>query len=191
MNKLQAIKEYARENKTPIMQDVGMAFLIDFIAERNYHQILELGTAIGYSAIQMALADDDNYVTTIERDLSLVAIAQRNIQDMKLDHRIRIVPKDAYDYEPDQQFDFIFIDAAKAQYQGLFEKYYPFLNPGGACFFDNMAFHGLVEHPEETQNKNTKQLVRKIKDFREFIRGNETIQSEYYEDVGDGILIVY
>ena len=191
MNKLQAIKEYGRENNIPIMLDAGMAFLIDFITVKNYHQILELGSAIGYSAIQMALADDENHVTTIERDATLFAIAKRNIQEIKLDHRIRIVHMDAYEYEPNQKFDFIFIDAAKAQYQGLFEKYYPLLNPGGACLFDNMAFHGLVDHPMETQNRNTKQLVRKIKDFREFIRGNEAIQSEYYEDIGDGILIVY
>jgi len=191
MSKIQDMMQYAVEHKVPIMQQEGMNFLVDFITENRYHHILEIGSAIGYSAIQMALADDENHVITLERNTELFQLAQKNIQEMKLDHRICVLNVDAYEYQIDQQFDFIFIDAAKSQYHGFFEKYYPYLKAGGACFFDNMEFHGLVRSPNATQNRNTKQLIRKIKEFREFIEENEELKSEYYEDVGDGILIVY
>ena len=191
MNKIDEMIQYAKTQQIPIMQEAGLNFLVDFITIKRYREILELGSAIGYSAIQMALADDANQITTLERNTELFHLAEANIKEMKLDHRIRVLNIDAYDYQPDRQFDFIFIDAAKAQYQGLFKKYYPCLKPGGACFFDNMEFHGFVRNPEGTQNKNTKQLVRKIGEFRMFIEQEKDFKSEYYEDIGDGILIVY
>lgn len=191
VNKLEAIKAYAKLHRIPIIQDEGLAFLLDFITVNDYHQILELGSAIGYSAIQMALVADDNQITTIEREEELFQVAKQNISDLKLDHRIRILHMDAYDFEPNMQYDFIFIDAAKAQYRRLFEKYYPSLRRGGACLFDNMEFHGLVAQPELSGNRNTRQLARKLKEFRNYIENNSCFKAEYYADVGDGILVVY
>lgn len=85
-------------------------------------------------------------------------------------------------------FDCIFIDAAKAQYQRFFEKYCMHLNENGIIVSDNMNFHGLVQHPELTQNRNTRQLVRKIHDYHTYLANLSDYETAFY-DYGDGVAV--
>ena len=85
-------------------------------------------------------------------------------------------------------FDCIFIDAAKAQYTRFFTKYAPLLAKNGIIISDNMEFHGLVEHPELTHNRNTKALVRKIARYREFLQALVDYQTDFYS-IGDGVAV--
>ena len=183
---IRVIEEYAKENNVPIMMKDGIEFLTNYIKENNVKTILEIGSAIGYSAIRMALVDKSIKITTIERDINRFNEAVKNIKEFNLENQIEIINADALEYTTDKQFDLIFIDAAKAQYIKFFEKYKINLKQDGTIISDNLDFHGLVKNPELTSNRNTKQLVRKINTYIEFLKENKEFKTEFIS-LGDGI----
>ncbi len=183
---IRRLEEYAKENNVPIMLKDGIEFLTNYIKENNVKRVLEIGSAIGYSAIRMALVDESIKVTTIERDTSRFNEAVKNIKEFNLENQIEIINADALEYTTDKQYDLIFIDAAKAQYIKFFEKYKINLKQDGTIISDNLDFHGLVKNPELTSNRNTKQLVRKINTYIEFLKENKEFKTEFIS-LGDGI----
>jgi len=183
---IRELEEYAKINNVPIMMKDGIEFLTQYIKENNVKTILEIGSAIGYSAIKMALVDKSIKVTTIERDTNRFNEAVKNIKEFNLENQIEIINADALEYEDDKQYDLIFIDAAKAQYIKFFEKYKTNLKQDGTIISDNLDFHGLVKNPELTTNRNTKQLVRKINTYIEFLKENKEFKTEFIS-LGDGI----
>lgn len=186
--RIKEIEEYAKDNNIPIMQKDGIEFLTNYIKENNIKRILEIGSAIGYSAIKMALVDDDINVTTIERDEERYSIALDNINKFNLNDRINIILGDALFTSIDGEYDLIFIDAAKSQYIKFFEKYELNLRKGGVIVTDNLSFHGLVEDDSKTTNRNTKQLVRKIRKYIDYLKNNNNYETTFY-DLGDGVAI--
>ena len=188
MGKILEIKEYARENHVPIMQDEGIDFLCNYIKENNIKRILEIGTAIGYSAIRFANISNDIMVTTIERDQDRYNEALKNISENNLTDRINVILGDALETTIDGEYDLIFIDAAKSQYIKFFNKYKNNLSKSGVIFSDNLSFHGMVEDITLTHNRNTRQLVGKIRDYIEFLKNNPEFDTEFYS-LGDGISI--
>ena len=120
---IRKMEEYADEKGVPIMEKEGIEFLTEFIKHNKIKSILEVGTAIGYSAIKMALVDDDITITTIERDEVRYLEAIKNVKALGLDSRINLVLGDALEYIPDGMNDLIIIDAAKSQYIKFFEKF--------------------------------------------------------------------
>lgn len=188
-NLIKQIKDYADKNNVPIMMDDGIAFLQKYIRENNIKNILEVGTAIGYSAIMMCAVREDITVTTIERDEKRYLEAIKNIKKMKLENRINLIYKDALEVELDDKYDLIFIDAAKAQSIHFFERFEKNLNDGGTIITDNMKFHGLVDkNPEEIESRNLRQLVRKVKKYTEFLENNKAYETEFLE-LGDGVAV--
>lgn len=185
---LKDIEKYASEYKIPIMQEEGLEFLLQYIEENNITKILEIGAAIGYSAIRMALLRPDIQIVTVERDSERYREAVNNIKAFGLENQITIYHMDAFDFELDEQFDFIFIDAAKAQYTKFFEKFKKNLSPRGTILSDNLNFHGLTEDPEQIKSKNLRSLVRKINAYREFLKENQEFETKFY-DLGDGIAV--
>lgn len=185
---LKDIEKYASEYKIPIMQEEGLEFLLQYIEENNITKILEIGAAIGYSAIRMALLRPDIQIVTVERDSERYREAVNNIKAFGLENQITIYHMDAFDFELDEQFDFIFIDAAKAQYTKFFEKFKKNLKVGGTILSDNLNFHGLTEDPEQIKSKNLRSLVRKINAYREFLKENQEFETKFY-DLGDGIAV--
>lgn len=185
---LNQIEEYAKVNNVPIMEKEGIKFLTEYIKENNVKRVLEIGSAIGYSAIQMALVAQDIKVVTIERDKNRYEQALENIKASNLEEQIEIIFKDAFDVELKGEFDLIFIDAAKAQYIKFFEKFKTYLNDNGVIISDNLHFHGLVLQPEQTQSRNVRGLVRKLKKYIEFLKTNLEFTTSFY-DIGDGISI--
>lgn len=190
MNELiDKIKDYAVKNNVPIMNDDGIKFLTDYIKNNNVKRILEVGTAIGYSAIMMCNIDKDITVTTIERDKVRYDEAVKNVDSFNYNNRINLIFGDALDVEIEGKYDLIFIDAAKAQNIKFFEKYKVNLDDNGTIITDNMNFHGLTFMVDTTNlSRNLKQLVRKLKNYHEFLRENEEFSTEFY-DIGDGIAI--
>lgn len=185
-----SLKEYAKTHQVPIIQEEGLVFLLKTIQEHHCKHILELGSAIGYSAIQMAKLDKDIKIVTIEKKEELYHQAKKNIAQEHLQDQITIHNRNIDDFETDSLFDFIFVDAAKAQYGKYLEKFKKNLTQGGIFFFDNLAFHGLVKHPELCKSRNTRQLVKKIKKFVEETLEHPNYSCNYYPDIGDGIMIL-
>ena len=115
MGSITNLEIYAKENNVPIIQKEGLNFLIEYIKQNNVKTILEIGTAIGYSSINMALVSDDIQITTIERNEKMYKQAIENIKDFNLENRINVIYGDALDTVVQGKYDLIFIDAAKAQ----------------------------------------------------------------------------
>mgnify|MGYP000173729910 FL=1 len=185
---MKELEEYAMINKIPIMQKDGILYLINYIKENNIKNILEIGSAIGYSSIMMASINSDIRITTIERDKDRYDLAVFNIKKYNLDKQINIIYGDAVDTDITGMYDLIFIDAAKGKNIFFFEKYKNNLVKGGTIITDNLSFHGLVEDSDLVKTKNQRGIVNKIKDFISFLDNNEEFATEYIP-VGDKIAI--
>ena len=170
------------------MKDEGIEFICKYIEEHKIKHILEIGSAIGYSAIKLAGAAADVYVTTVEIDEERYLQAVQNIKERGLESRISIYLADALLFETDRQFDLIFIDAAKAQYIKFFEKFKHNLTPRGVIVSDNLSFHGMVEDLSLTHNYSTIKLVKKIRKYIDFLKNNQEFDTEFFK-VGDGVSI--
>lgn len=159
----------------------------------NVIAVFEIGSAIGYSAMMMVSNIDDFVVETIELDDARYLEAIQNIKEQQLEDQIEIHHDDALTFDINdlkyQEFDCLFIDAAKAQYQKFFEKYMPLVQKNGICIVDNLDFHGMIFDIDHIKNRNTKQLVKKIKRFKDWIFNHEEYQVTYY-GVGDGICVI-
>ncbi|MCR4742879.1 MAG: O-methyltransferase [Treponema sp.] len=188
MPEISEIKMYARKNDVPIMQDQSQQFICEYIKNHNYKNILEIGTAIGYSTIQFARCADDVKVTSIELDIDRFIKARQNVEDCGLQDRITLINENALDTQTDEKFDLIFIDGPKAQYIKFFEKYKKNLNPNGVIISDNLYFHGMVEDLTLTHNYSTIKLVKKIRKYIDFLKNNEEFSTEFFE-LGDGISV--
>lgn len=188
IDKIKNIELYAKDNNVPIMLPDGIEYLTRFIKDNNIKSVLEIGTAIGYSAIKMALVNDDIKVTTIERDKERYDIALSNISNFNLDNRINVIYGDAMDVEVEGLYDLIFIDASKGHSIDFFNKYSKNLAKGGVIITDNLSFHGLVEDESLAITKNQKGLVKRIKKFIEFLDNNNEYETTYVS-VGDRISI--
>lgn len=185
------IRKNALDKNIPIMQDEGIEFLLNFIKSNNIENILEVGTAVGYSAIRMASISPLIKVTSIERDSTRYMEAVKNIAKEHLEDRITLIFKDAIDVEFDKntKFDLIFIDAAKGKNTDFFQKFQKYLNHNGYIITDNLKFHDCVDKPlEEIESRNVRGLVRKIRSYIEFLKSNEEFETEFY-DVGDGVSV--
>ena len=171
-DKLKEIEIYAKYNKVPIMLPDGIAYLCNYIKEHHIKNILEIGTAIGYSAIKMALVSNDIMVTSIEKDDERYEIAINNIQKFNLDNQIKVIHD----------------DALKGHNIDFFNRYSPNLSKNGVIITDNLHFHGLVKDELLIKTKNQKGIVKKIKNFIEFLDNHQEYMTIYI-DIGDGLSI--
>ena len=177
----------------PVMQRDGLEFMISVFKENNCHCCLEIGSAIGYSAMMLVSNIENFKVETIELNNERYLEALKNIVDNNLKGQIIIHHDDALQFEVSNlvlnNYDCLFIDAAKAQYQKFFEKYMPLISNDGICTVDNLDFHGMIFDIDNIKNRNTKQLVKKIKRFKDWIFDNEQYEVTYHS-VGDGICVI-
>lgn len=183
---LEELEIYAQEHHVPIMLPDGITFLTDYIKEHQVKSILEIGSAIGYSAIKMALVDTDIHVVTIERDLARYQEAVNNVRRFGLESQIELIFRDAFDVSLEEQYDLIFIDAAKSQYIKFFETFKRNLKKDGVIISDNLDFHGLTHTKEKIESRNVRQLVRKINAYITFLEENKEFETTFLT-VGDGI----
>ncbi len=176
---LEEMEAYAKENRVPIMLPDGIEYLCKIIKDNKIKKILEIGSAIGYSAIKMALVSDDIEVTTIEKDIDRYNIAVNNIKKIGLDKRIKIILDDALNTNIEGEYDLIFIDASKGNNINFFNKYRSNLKKNGIIVTDNLHFHGLVLNPELAVTRGQRGIVRKIKNYIEFLDNNQEFTTEY------------
>ena len=183
---IRKMEKYADLKGIPIMEKEGINFLTEFIKLNKVKNILEIGTAIGYSAINMALSSEDVTVTSIERDNERYIEAVKNVKKFGLDDRITLVLCDALDFNLEDKFDLIFIDAAKSQYIKFFEKFSPNLTQKGFIVTDNINFHGLTNSDKTKMSRNLRQLITKLEKYIVFLKDNKDFKTRFFE-VGDGI----
>ncbi|QVK19402.1 O-methyltransferase [Mycoplasmatota bacterium] len=188
--KLNELETYAKSHHVPIIQESGLEFVSMIIKVSQAKKILEIGTAIGYSAINFARINEAISVTTIERDEEMIEQAKKNIQEFNLTNRIELISQDALlvdESNLSNNYDLLFIDAAKSQYQKFFEKYTKCLKTGGIVVTDNLVFHDMI-FDDDIKNRNTKQLVSKIKKYNEWLKNNDLFDTQFFS-IGDGISI--
>ena len=185
------MERYAEANNIPIIELDSIKFIMKYIRLNNVKSVLEIGTAIGYSAILMANASSDVEITTIEKDEKRYREAVKNVNSCGLDKRIDVVYNDALEVNlAGHSYDLIFIDAAKGGYIKYFEKFCNYLNPGGVIITDNLKFHGLVKNKNMVKSKNLKGIVDKIEKYIEFLDNNKDYITKYY-DIGDGLSVSF
>lgn len=190
---LDNIKEEAIENHVPILQDVSLELIEVILSIKRPNKILEIGTAVGYSAIKFSkyLEGKDSKIKTIEISKDMYNIAKENVKNMELTEKIEIINEDATKYletidEKKEQFDVIFIDAAKGQYLVFLENAIRLAKNGAVIIADNVYFHGRVlsgynEHRHRTATNRLREYIRIISEDK---RLKSTVLN-----VGDGVAI--
>lgn len=185
------LEKYAFEHKVPIIEPEVAQFLSVLIKIIKPGKILEIGTAIGYSALIMANSYENSQIISIERDENMLEKARKNIMDFNLSHRIKILSGDANDILPslNEKFDLVFLDAAKGQYMGFFKHSSEMLKKGGIIISDNVLFKGMVAS-DELVIKRKKTIVKRLRSYLEYINNIEGYTSSILP-IGDGVAITY
>ena len=186
--KILEIKKYGEENKVPIITEEVLNFMIFSAKWGKAANILEIGTAIGYSGIFLAEISEINggKFYTIEIDEERYSKAKENFEKFSFEN-VNLILGDALEKisEIDEKFDFIFIDAAKGQYKKFFDLAYPKLSDNGMIFIDNIMFKGLVAEAEIP--KRYKTIVRKLNEFISYLNDNHNFVLLPF---GDGVGLV-
>ncbi len=185
---LRRLEDYAREHYVPIVMKDAASFLKFMVMTKKPRKILELGTAIGYSALLMALSSDAE-VVSIERDPDMREIAMENIKRYNMSDRIHVVLDECQVYldQAEEKFDFIFIDAGKSHYQEYVNTALPLLNEDGIILCDNVLYKGQVVKEEVKRKHRTN--VTKLKAFLEDIFNRADLTASLLT-VSDGMLLI-
>lgn len=181
------IEEYAEKENVPIMKKDSIDYLLEFIRKNNIKDVLEIGSAIGYSALKISTTGAN--VTTIERDEERYKIAVENINKSNYKNQINIILSDALNVNISEKYDLIFIDAAKGKNKEFIDKFKKNLKTNGFIIIDNMDFHGLVGKSSEIKKRRLRSLVRKIESFIEYMEDQTEFKVSKI-NVGDGLYLL-
>ncbi|MCQ1529792.1 O-methyltransferase [Lutispora saccharofermentans] len=187
---LEELEKYAEENHVPIITTDVASLLSILIKSANAKNILEIGTAIGYSSILMGNAMGENFkITTLEKKEDLSELARENIKKSGYEKNITVISGDASEILESLEgiYDIIFVDAAKGQYMDFLKLSFDKLKVGGLFICDNVLFRGMVaERSLLIRRKIT--IVKRLKKFLSFISDNEALQTVVIP-IGDGVSI--
>ena len=191
MNKeeLEKIKQKALEEHIPIIMDDTLEVVDRILKEVQPKRILEIGTAVGYSAMCFSeYLQGDGKIDTIERDEERIAEAKVNIKNVGVEDKINIYEGDAVEILPtlNEKYDVVFIDAAKGKYPFFLEQAKRMLNKNGIIFADNILYKGYVmsdynKHKQRTAVRNLREYIKEVTED-----GNCTTE---ILEVGDGLAI--
>lgn len=191
MNKVELakIKEKALNDHIPIIMDDTLEIIASKLQEINPKRILEIGTAVGYSAICFSeFLQDNGKIDTIEREHDRVIQAIENIEKAEVEDKIKVLEGDAVEILPTltDQYDVVFIDASKGKYPFFLKEALRMLAPNGIIFADNVLYKGYVMSDYNKHKQRT--AVRNLREFLAELQNNEILQTEILE-VGDGLAI--
>lgn len=191
MNKieLQKIKEKALEEHIPIIMDDTLEVIQKILIETKPNKILEIGTAVGYSAICFSeFLNENGKIDTIEREIDRVRQAQENIKLTEVEDKINIYEGDAVEILPtlNEKYDIVFIDAAKGKYPFFLKEAMRMINKNGIIIADNVLYKGYVMGDYNKHKQRT--AVRNLREYIKEITENENMETEILE-VGDGLAI--
>lgn len=183
---LARLEEEAKEEKIPIIQLPSIQLIRTLLLAYQPQRILEIGTAIGYSAIWLAEASPLARITTMEIDGDRISRAIANFEEAGVRERIELIAGDAGEGLPAHyRFDCLFLDAAKGQYQAYLDLYLPHLDPGGIVICDNVLFKGLVVE-DKVENKRLAPMVKKLREFNDYIMKHPDLETSMIP-IGDGL----
>lgn len=188
---LQEMERRAEELYIPILDVETMGFLRVFLAIVKPKRILEVGSAIGYSAIVMARATEAQ-ITTIERDPERAQEAWHNLAKAGLTERVELLEGDALEVIPElgqnsNPYDLIFLDAAKGQYPKFLELLNPLLKPGGVLLSDNVLFQGLVSGDPDVKHK-LRTMINRLREYNVMLTQHPDFETSILP-VGDGLAV--
>lgn len=191
LERLEEIKKVARENNVPILQDESLLLIETLLSIKKPKSVLEVGTAVGYSALCFSrYLDKDGVIDTIEINKDMVNLAKENIKYVGAECNINIIEADATEYmkemRNEEYYDAIFIDAAKGQYMVFLEEAIRLAKPGAVIIADNVLFKGRVlgeynEHKHRTAVNRLREYIAKI--------NSDTRLKSVVIDIGDGVAI--
>lgn len=187
------IKHNAKEKFVPIVRDKTLEALKTAVATINPQKVLEIGTAVGYSALNI-LSNGNCHLTTIEKDETRYAEAMANFDITNVLSRVRAINGDAINIlqrfiEEDEKFDFVFLDGPKGQYIKYLPLIKKLLNDGGVIFADNVSVLGLVGHEELVTRKN-RTMVRNMQTFLDTVKSDADFKMQIF-DVEDGYAVIH
>ncbi len=191
MNKqeLAKIKERALEEHIPIIMDDTLEVIEKQLEIFKPNRILEIGTAVGYSAICFSeFLNKNGKIDTIERELDRVNEAKINIKKAEVEQKINIIEGDAVEILPtlNEKYDMIFIDASKGKYPFFLKESLRLLNTNGIIFADNVLYKGYVLSDYNKHKQRT--AVRNLREFLKELQENKELDTKILE-VGDGLAI--
>jgi predicted O-methyltransferase YrrM len=186
---LEKIKQKALEDHIPIIMDDTLEKIESILQNKKITKILEIGTAVGYSAICFTkFLTEEGYIDTIEREEDRVEQASENIQLAEVDDKINIYVGDAVEILPklDNKYDMIFIDAAKGKYPFFLNEALRLIADNGIIFADNILYKGYVMSDYNKHKQRT--AVRNLREYIKEVTENEKLETAIYE-VGDGLAV--
>ena len=191
MNKaeLEKIKEKALADHIPIIMDDTLEVIKERLAKNPPKRILEIGTAVGYSAICFTeLLSKDGRIDTIEREADRVVEAKENLKKAEVENQIKIYEGDAVEILPtlNEKYDAVFIDAAKGKYPFFLKEALRLINKNGIIFADNILYKGYVMSDYNKHKQRT--AVRNLREYIKQASENPNLETEILE-VGDGLAI--
>lgn len=191
MNKieLERIKQKALEDKIPIIMDDTLEVIDNLLTAKKPSKILEVGTAVGYSAICFCkYLQENGYIDTIERDEERVLQAKENIKKVEVQDKINIFLGDAVEILPtlNEKYDVVFIDAAKGKYPFFLKEALRMLKDDGMIIADNVLYKGYVMSDYNKHKQRT--AVRNLREFLQELQNNPELETEILE-VGDGLAV--
>ena len=189
---MQNILAYARENHIPVLLDDTATLLFSKINNQNPKNVLEIGTAIGYSGTLILNASNCK-LTTIEKDEASFNLAKHHFEKFGLTNRVNQILGDALEelnnlVKLNKKFDFIFLDGPKGQYIKYLPILKQLLNNGGVLFADNVFFKRMI-FIEGTIPHRKRTIVVNLRKFLETVKTDNNFYNVEILDVGDGVLI--
>ena len=191
MNKqeLEKIKQKALEEHIPIIMDDTLEVVDKILTELKPNRILEIGTAVGYSAMCFSeYLDPNGKIDTIERDEERIAEAKINIEKVGVTDKINIYEGDAVEILPtlNEKYDVVFIDAAKGKYPFFLKEALRMINSNGVILADNILYKGYVMSDYNKHKQRT--AVRNLREYIKEVSENPNLETEIL-NVGDGLAI--
>lgn len=194
MEELDTLEKFARENHIPVLLDDSAKFLAKFVKDKQIQNILEIGTAVGYSGSIMLLASPNAYLTTIEINEESFNKATTTFKSLNISDRVEQLLGDGFEHitklnEQGKKYDLIFLDGPKGQYLKYYTVLLQMLTDGGCLLVDNVLFHGLVRSNEDVGHKK-RAMVTKLRKFMNEIETRQDLTTTIHP-IGDGIAEIY
>lgn len=188
---LKNLEAYAAQHRVPILQPESAQLLALLTAMKKPKHVLEIGTAIGYSAVRMAMAMGEGRITTIEKSPEMIELARSTFENANSQVVFEQLEGDAAEVlkhlEPAAPYDLVFIDAAKSHYKTYFDLVTPMLSPGALVISDNVLFRGLIAEDQPT-DKRYKTIAKNLKAYLAYLMSHEDFITSLIP-IGDGFAV--